>query len=82
MIREAILAMLVLLALFSIATRDLLKAVIGLSAFSLLSALLFFLLHAPDVALTEAAVGTGVSTFVFVWAIRKTGRRTDRKENS
>jgi uncharacterized MnhB-related membrane protein len=38
---------------------------------------LFFHLHAPDVALTEAAVGAGVSTFVFVWVIHKTSRNDD-----
>jgi uncharacterized MnhB-related membrane protein len=57
--------------------RNLLTAVILASVFSLLSALLFFLLHAPDVALTEAAVGTGVGTLVFVWAVHETERRDD-----
>lgn len=72
---ETVLVLLIALALFSLLTRDMLRAVIALSAFSLLCALLFFLFHAPDVALTEAAVGAGLSTFVFVWAVRRTGRR-------
>ncbi|MBN2873612.1 MAG: DUF4040 domain-containing protein, partial [Spirochaetales bacterium] len=30
-----------------------------------------------DVAITEAAVGAGVSTIIFVWVIRATGRKDD-----
>jgi energy-converting hydrogenase B subunit D len=70
-----ILLLIVVLAFYAIASRDLLHGVIALSAISLLSALLFYLLHAPDVAITEAAVGAGVSTVVFVWAIRYTERK-------
>jgi len=44
-----------------------------------MSAMLFYILHAPDVAITEAAVGTGVSTVIFVWAIRSTERK-DKNE--
>ena len=61
-------------ALFS---RDLLHGAIALSATSALSALAFYLMHAPDVAITEAAVGAGISTVIFVWAIRVTDRRDE-----
>jgi uncharacterized MnhB-related membrane protein len=67
------------LALFSLVSKDLLHGIIALSAISLISALLFYLLNAPDVAITEAAVGTGVTTVVFVGVIRHTNRKdTDR----
>ena len=59
-------------AAVALSLRDLLAAVVCLAAFSLLCALLFYLLHAPDVAIAEAAVGAGVSTALFVWAIRRT----------
>jgi uncharacterized MnhB-related membrane protein len=36
---------------------------------------LFTFLKAPDVAITEAAVGAGVSTIIYVWAIRHTKRK-------
>ncbi len=68
------LVLLIILSAYTLVTRDLLYGVIALSAISLLSALLFYLLHAPDVAITEAAVGAGVSTVIFVWAIRATER--------
>ncbi|MBB6481420.1 Na(+)/H(+) antiporter subunit B [Spirochaeta isovalerica] len=65
------------LGIYTLFTKDLLHSVIALSAISLLSAMLFYILHAPDVAITEAAVGAGVSTIIFVWIIR----HTDRKES-
>lgn len=72
---ELILLTLVILCLFAVESRDLLTGTITLSVVSLLSALLFYLLQAPDVAITEAAVGAGVSTVIFVWAIRATDRK-------
>lgn len=70
-----LLLLLLILGVLALEAKDLLLAVIFLAIFSLISALLFFHLHAPDVALTEAAVGTGVSTVIFVWVIQKTERR-------
>lgn len=67
------LLLLAILAISGIAivfTRKLILAVVMLSAFSLVSALLFYILKAPDVAITEAAVGAGVSTVIFLWAIK------------
>jgi len=63
------------LGIYTLFSRDLLHGVIALSALSLLSAMLFYILHAPDVAITEAAVGAGVTTIIFVWIIRHTERK-------
>ena len=65
----------IVFALFALQSRDMLVSVIALAAMSMMSALLFFFLDAPDVALTEAAVGTGVTSFLFIWFVRKTRRR-------
>lgn len=70
-----ILILLIILSLYSLISKDLLHGAIALSAVSLMSSILFYLLYAPDVAITEAAVGAGVSTVIFVWAIRATARR-------
>lgn len=69
---ELLLGLQVVIALLCLSMRKPLAAVILLSVFSLLSALLFYHLDAPDVALTEAAVGAGVSALIFVWIIHKT----------
>ncbi len=74
---ELILALIVVLSAFALLSPDLLHGVIALSATSVLSALLFYIFHAPDVAITEAAVGAGVSTVIFVWILRKTKRRDE-----
>ena len=71
---ELILVLLIILGVFSLQSKDLFNAVIYLAIFSLLSALLFYLLHAPDVAIAEAAVGAGVATVIFILVIRKTQR--------
>lgn len=71
---EALLLLLLLLAVLVLAFRNMLNAVILLGAFSLICALLFFTLKAPDLAIAEAAVGAGVATALFVRAVRKTRR--------
>ena len=72
---ELLLAFLIVVAVLALQLRDLLAGVIMLGVFSLVSCLLFFLMHAPDVALTEAAVGTGVGTVMMIWIVYKTERR-------
>ena len=74
-----LLSLILILAVFSLAAKDLLHSVIALSGISLLSTVLFYILRAPDVAIAEAAVGAGVSTVVFVWAIRNTDTKEKRK---
>lgn len=62
------------LAAFALTRRRLLWGVVGVGAHSLALAGVFFLLSAPDVALTEAAIGFGLVTFVYLLAIRRTGK--------
>jgi multisubunit Na+/H+ antiporter MnhB subunit len=63
------LAVLVLgLAVWTIAAREALAAVVGFVAFGLLLALVWVQLAAPDVALTEAAIGSGVTGGLLIGA--------------
>ena len=55
-------------------TKDLLGVVIIFTAYSLVMALLWLLLRAPDVAMTEAAIGAGITTILFVVVISRTRR--------
>ena len=57
--------------------KDLIAAAIAFAAFSFLLALEFFVLQAPDVAIAEAAIGAGISTVIFVIAIKGTKRQED-----
>lgn len=74
---ELLLALMLITAFIALQLKDMLASVLVLGVFSLLSCLVFFLLHAPDVALTEAAVGTGIGTVVMIWIVHKTGRRDE-----
>jgi len=69
-----LLCFLVLLSIIVVFARDLLVASIVFSVYSLIMAILFTQLNAPDVALTEATVGAGISTIFFVVTIAKTTR--------
>jgi energy-converting hydrogenase B subunit D len=71
---EILLLLLLALSILVLGFRNLLNAVILLGVFSLVCALLFFVLKAPDLAIAEAAVGAGVNTALFVRAVRQTGK--------
>lgn len=53
--------------------RNMIGAVAAASVVSLGLSVLFVLLHAPDVAMTEAAVGAGLSGVVLALGLRKLG---------
>ena len=54
--------------------KDLMNAVIASCVVSLIAAILFYFLQAPDVAMAEAAIGAALVTAIFVIAIRRTKR--------
>ena len=62
-----------------VAFKDLLAAAIAFAAFSLLLAIEFYILQAPDVAIAEAGIGAGLTTAIFIIAIRGT-KRFEEKE--
>ena len=74
MVKTALLILLPLIAAFALSRRRRLAAIIGMGLFSLVLSGVYLLSHAPDVAITEAAIGAALVTFVYVLAIRKTGR--------
>lgn len=54
--------------------RDLLAAALASGFFSFLISLEFYILQAPDVAISQAAIGAGLTTAIFIIAIRATAR--------
>ena len=64
-----LLTLLVITAAAAIQASNLFVSVMMMGIFSLLMAINFFLLDAADVALTEAAVGAGISTVLFLGAL-------------
>ena len=76
-----LLTLLLITAVAIVRTRSLFVAVMLMGIASLLIAANFFLLDAADVALTEAAVGAGVSTVLFLSALALTSDRERRKSS-
>ena len=52
--------------------RNMFGVVILASLFSFLMATIFLVLDAVDVAMTEASIGSGLSTAIFLYAVRRT----------
>lgn len=68
-------------ALLAVTIDSMVSAVISAGLTSLFAAVVYVVLAAPDVAMTEASIGSGLSTMIFLYAIRKTQReRSDRGE--
>ncbi len=70
-----LLTLLVITAIAIVRTDNLFVAVMLMGIASLLIAANFFILDAADVALTEAAVGAGISTVLFLGALALTSER-------
>lgn len=75
-IDEAILVLVMVCAVAALQIKDLLGAAITFGAFSFMMCLLWTSMGAVDVAFTEAAVGAGVSTVLFIGAVFRTSRRS------
>jgi uncharacterized MnhB-related membrane protein len=67
-------------ALFALTTDNLLSAIIAAGVISLLASIVYVLLAAPDVAMTEAAIGSGLTTIVFLLALKRIGFTRAEKE--
>ena len=65
-----LLAFLIFCAVAAILCRRLLSSVIIFMAYSSVMSILWFLLESPDLAVTEAAVGAGVTTLLFFLTLR------------
>jgi uncharacterized MnhB-related membrane protein len=74
---------LLFLIIFSISVsliKNLLASIIVFMVYSLLMAVLWQQLNAPDLAITEAAVGAGITTLLFVLTIRKVEGEKNEKD--
>ena len=71
-IHISILIMMIIAGFLAVVLKKLLPSVIALSVSSLLLSLEFYILHAPDVAIAEAAIGAGLTMAIFIFAIRGT----------
>lgn len=72
-----LLAALIVCAVAVSFTRHLLRAVVLYLVFSVVMAVIWELLQSPDLAITEAAVGAGVSGILLFLTLKKLDRMDD-----
>jgi len=68
----------ILFALMAIESKTLLNSIVFLSITSLLSVVEFIIMKAPDVAITQAVIGSGLMTSLFIFtlmAMKKSGEK-------
>ncbi|MBQ3372072.1 MAG: DUF4040 domain-containing protein [Oscillospiraceae bacterium] len=65
---------LVVSAILAAELENLLSAVIALSITGLFAAAEFLILHAPDVAISEAAVGAALAPVILIVTLKKIGK--------
>ncbi len=64
-------ALTIIMAIMAILNKKLSIAVIAAGVVSLFASILYLLMSAPDVAMTEAAIGSGLATLIFFYVLNK-----------
>ena len=75
-VEVAIGILLLVLGFLAVSSKKMINAIIYMSITSMLAVLSFALMKAPDVAITEAVIGSGLVTAVFLFtllSIKKVG---------
>ena len=65
----------ILVAFSAIIQKKLADSIILFMGVGLGSVILFFIFRAPDVALTEAVIGAGITSLIFLIALKHLGER-------
>ncbi|MCI8605694.1 MAG: DUF4040 domain-containing protein [Hungatella sp.] len=69
---ESILLLSLIVCALSVAfVRDLLTSIIIFMSYSLIMCIIWMILQSPDLAITEAAVGAGVTSILFFLTLKK-----------
>jgi len=61
--------LLLVIAFLALNSKKLINAIVFLSGLSMLAVVAFVLMKAPDVALTEAVIGSGLVTSLFIFTL-------------
>ena len=79
---EIILLICLIVCAVSVAfTKDLLTSIVIFMSYSLIMCIIWILLQSPDLAITEAAVGAGVTSILFFITLKKIRAiRTDDRD--
>lgn len=67
--------LILIMAIIAVHHKNIVVGIIAAGAVSLFASVLYLLLAAPDVAMTEAAIGSGLSTIIFFYVLNKIKRQ-------
>jgi len=82
LLKYILLIFLVVCAISVSFSKNLLNSIIIFMSYSLIMSIIWSLLEAPDLAVTEAAVGAGVTSLLFFMTLRKIhAMREEGEEN-
>jgi len=62
-------------------TKNLLSSIIIFMSYSLIMSIMWIMLESPDLAITEAAVGAGVTSLLFFVTLKKIQALKDKEED-
>lgn len=75
-----LLAFLIVCAISVCMTQNLLISLIIFMSYSLVMSVLWIVLQSPDLAITEAAVGAGVTSILFFVTLKKVGAMKEEED--
>ena len=67
------------MAVIAVTNKKLVVSIVAAGVVSLFASVFYLLLSAPDVAMTEAAIGSGLTTIIFFYVLNKI--KKDRQDN-
>jgi uncharacterized MnhB-related membrane protein len=66
-------------AILALLHKSLVTAILSAGAVSLVASIIYLFLAAPDVAMTEAAIGSALTTVVFLFALSRLREKSTEK---
>ena len=73
--------MLIVCAIYVCVAKNLLTSIVVFMAYSVIMSIIWMVIESPDLAITEAAVGAGVTSVLFFVTLKKIHAMDDRKED-
>ena len=73
---------LIVCAVYVCVAKNLLTSIVVFMAYSVIMSIIWMVIESPDLAITEAAVGAGVTSVLFFVTLKKIHAMDDRKEDT
>jgi len=67
----------ILSAIAAVRLKNLISSIIAVGVMGLMASVIYLFLSAPDVAMTEAAIGSALSVAIYLYSLKKMGIKGD-----